>query len=165
MVAKKPARKQTLDKSMMYAIGLWVTGRMVAAVDGTVDGKEIAAHVEMLRALTMNSKSALVRAAAGQITSDPMAVSKAYLDSKMNDAEFLKAIAKLLKRETVMDRNRYLSAIFMISGAVGQASGGGWLGGDALSADEAKIALAIHAVLSEMQDVDDLQTWIKRNGL
>jgi hypothetical protein len=138
---------------------------MVAAVDGVVDNKEIAAHGEMLRALAMDSKSALVRAAAGEITSDPRVVSNAYVASKLNDAEFLKAIAKLLKRETVMDRNRYLSAIFMIAGAVGQASGGSWLGGEKLSADEAKIALVVHAVLSEMQDIDALQAWIQKNGV
>jgi hypothetical protein len=165
MPVKKSSGTKSPEKGMMYAIGFWITGRMVAAADGDIDKREIAAHGGMIKALAMESKSALVRTAAGEITSDPMAVSKAYLDSNLDDAEILRTIAKQLKRETETDRNRYLSAVFIISGAVGGASGGGWLGGDKLSPDEAKMTLVIHALLSDMQDVDRLQAWIKKNGI
>ena len=164
MVIKKGSRKKTADTSMMYAIGFWITGRIVAAVDGNVDKKEIAAHGGMIKGLAMESKSALVRTAAGEITSDPLGVSRAYLATNLKDSEILKAIAKHLKRETEADRNRYLFAVFLISGAVGDASGGGWLGGDKLSPDEAKMALFIHALLSDMQDVDTLRAWIEKHG-
>jgi hypothetical protein len=164
MAEKKQNGKKTIDDTMMYAIGLWITGFKVAAVDGDVDREEVATHIGMLRAIATETKSGLLRSAAGLITSDHTKVGDAYMGAKQNDLEFLEQISSLLKSESDADRNRYLYALLAIAGAVGSASGGGWLGGNKFSADEARMGAMIHAVVSDMQDIDELRAWIEKHG-
>ena len=164
MASNKLYGKNSVDNTMMYAIGLWITGFKVAAADGDVDREEIATHIGMLRAIATETKSEMLRSAAGLITSDHKKVGDAYMGAKQNDLEFLEQISVLLKSESDADRNRYLYALLAIAGAVGSASGGGWLGGNKFSADEAKMGAMIHAVASDMQDIDDLRAWIEKHG-
>lgn len=164
MASNKLYGKNSVDNTMMYAIGLWITGFKVAAADGDVDREEIATHIGMLRAIATETKSEMLRSAAGLITSDHKKVGDAYMGAEQNDLEFLEQISVLLKSESDADRNRYLYALLAIAGAVGSASGGGWLGGNKFSADEAKMGAMIHAVASDMQDIDDLRAWIEKHG-
>jgi len=164
MASNKLYGKKALDNNMMYAIGLWLTGLKVAAADGDVDREEIATHVGMLRAIATETKSQMLRSAAGLITSDHEKFGDAYMNAKQKDLEFLEQIAVLLKSESESDRNRYLFALLAIAGAVGNASGGDWLGCAKFSADEAKMGAFIHAVASDMQDIDGLRAWIEKHG-
>ena len=156
MASNKLYGKNSVDNTMMYAIGLWITGFKVAAADGDVDREEVATHIGMLRAIATETKSEMLRSAAGLITSDHKKVGDAYMGAEQ--------ISALLKSESDADRNRYLYALLAIAGAVGSASGGGWLGGNKFSADEAKMGAMIHAVASDMQDIDDLRAWIEKHG-
>ena len=164
MASNKLYGKKSVDNTMMYAIGLWITGFKVAAADGDVDREEVATHMGILRAIATETKSEMLRSAAGLITSDHEKVGDAYMGAKQNDLEFLQQIAVLLKSESDADRNRYLNALLAIVGAVGSASGGGWFGGNKFSADEVKMGVMIHAVASDMQDIDGLRAWIEKHG-
>ena len=157
------ADKITIE--MQCAIGFFVAGSAVARADGNIESEEIGAMIEVLQGAAFKSKSSLVRESARLFVASNDEVAAQYKKAKLSNVEYMQSLSVALKKCKKEDQSRFLWAMFVMMGAVANATGGGWFNDQKVSDDEAQEALAIFMLLGNGQDLDSLKTWINANGL
>lgn len=137
-MAEKSTWKGTgeANLALQTALGFYVAVGRVGEADGKLDEKEIEASLAVLLGLTAKSKSDLLRRAADLIATGGRGfVIMRELDERSDD-EILKDLGEDMKKASIEDQYRFQIAFVVLCHAVSKATGGGFLKGGPVSADE-----------------------------
>jgi hypothetical protein len=139
------AARTTLGKgdanlALQIALGFYVAIGKVGEADGEMDEKEIEASFAVLVGLTKNSKSELLRKAAGLVSTGGRGFVILREADERSDNKILGDLGKQLRKAPIEDRYRFEIAFVVLCHAISKASGGGFLRGSPVSeAEEVEI--------------------------
>lgn len=154
-------RKNRIEFEAAY--GLYIMGIQVGLADGTMDDKEVRELLNQGTLAAARSKSALVREAGRLLVQfDEL---QAYRDKdSRNHVEVLSALKKIIDKQPVSDRMRYLAWFVSVGKGVADASGGGWFSTDTTSKEEAVAVVICYRLVAGATDLPSLYAYTDKHG-
>ena len=135
------------DLALQIALAFYVGANQVGEADGKMDRMEVEASYAVLIALTKDSKSELLRRAAGIIASGAIRPLVSSTEFTADD-KVLEEVGKKIKLASLSDQYRFLIAFVTLCRAVSKASGGGFLKGGPVSEVEKDVTANMLAALA-----------------
>jgi hypothetical protein len=172
-IAQKPARRASQSKKasvgsrakeMEAALGLYLAGMEMAKADENIERKELEELISVAQKVALGSKSAFVRSCASLVAQYDELKTYYEADNRQHIQVF-KDVAKILAKQEIDDRMRYLTAAFAMIWRVAGATGGGWFEDNKISDEEHKLGTVIFFWLSGGIDIDEVKAWTDKNGV
>jgi hypothetical protein len=172
-ITKKPARRAPQPKKasvgsrtmeMEAALGLYLAGMEMAKADENIERKELEELIAVAQKVALGSKSAFVRNCATLVAQYDELKTYYEADNRQH-VQVWEDVAKLLAKQKIDDRMRYLTAAFTMIWRVAGATGGGWFEDSKISDEEHKHGKVIWFLLGGGIDINEVKAWTDDNGV